>query len=98
MILSDALSRRADAEELKEKDRTITLFLEDLFVRRLDIELSQILIEDEHEYDQPVLKRLQFLLEAPDAEDSEWTTTTKNGQPIIFYQGRQYVPRNTKQC
>ena len=58
MVLLDALSQRADAEELKEKDRTITLLPEDLFVRQLDMELSRILIEDEHEYDQPVLERL----------------------------------------
>ena len=64
MILSDALSQRANAEELKEKDRTITLLLEDLFVRQLDMELSQILIEDKHEYNQLVLERLRFLLEA----------------------------------
>jgi hypothetical protein len=43
MILSDTLSRRADAEELKEKDRTATLLPSHLFVNLLDTEFSDLL-------------------------------------------------------
>jgi len=96
MILSDALSRRADAEEQKEKDRTAVLLPDDLFVRLLDTHISNIVIKNESEYDPSVLERLRFLLEQPNAEDSDWTLNTKHKDPIIFYKGRKYVPRNTE--
>ena len=59
MILSDALSRRADAEEQKEKNRTATLLPDNLFVRLLDTEFTKnTLIPNESEYDNSVLERL----------------------------------------
>ena len=94
MVLSDALSRRADAEERKEKDRIATLLPDNLFVRILDTEISKTLTNKE--YDEPVLERLRFLLEHPNAEDPEWTIDIRNKEPTIFYKGRKYVPRNTE--
>ena len=94
MILSDALSRRADAEEQKEKNRTATLLPDNLFVCALDTEISKTL--NSKEYDEPVLERIRFLLEQPDAEDSEWTIDNKTKTPTIFYKGRKYIPRNTE--
>jgi hypothetical protein len=73
MILSDALSRRADAEERKEKDQTAVLLPDNLFVQILDTRLTKLLTEKESEYDENVLERLRFFLEQPDAEDPEWT-------------------------
>jgi hypothetical protein len=95
MVLSDALSRRADAEELKEKDRIATLLPDDLFVQLLDTEFSKKLstIKDS-DYDQSVFKRLQLLLKEPDADDPDWELIKDKDQPIILYQGRKYVPRN----
>ena len=90
MVLSDALSRRADAEEQIVKNRTATLLPDNLFVRLLDTELSKNLLLKE--YNESVLERLQFLLEHPDAEDSKWTINTKHKEPIIFYKGRRYIP------
>src|SRR5258706_14060370 len=96
MILSDALSRRADAEELKEKDRTETLLPDNLFVRLLDIKFTKLLSKEETEYDVPVLERLNFLEEHPDAEDPDWTIENKHGKIAIFYKGRKYIRRNTE--
>jgi hypothetical protein len=95
MILSDALSRRADAEELKEKDRTKTLLPDHLFVNLLDTEFPNLLVKiNTSDYDKSVLERLRFLTEEPDAEDPDWTITTTNKRPIIFYKGKKYVPRS----
>jgi transposase InsO family protein len=95
MILSDSLSRRADAEESKEKDRTAVLLPDDLFVQILDMEFSKTLAKiKDSEYDQSVLKRLRYLLTEPDNEDPDWKVVKDNGQPIILYQNRKYVPRN----
>ena len=59
MVLSDALSRRADAEERKEKDRTAILLPDDLFVRILDTTLTKTALAlKESEYDDTVLERL----------------------------------------
>jgi hypothetical protein len=96
MILSDALSRRADAEERKEKDRTAVLLPDNLFVQMLDTGFAKLLSGKESEYDDHILERLRFLLEQPDADDPEWTIEKKYGNLTIFYKGRQYVPRNTK--
>ena len=69
MVLSDTLFRRADAEEKIVKNRTATLLPDNLFVCLLDTELLKKLLPKE--YDESVLERLQFLLEHPNAEDSE---------------------------
>ena len=93
MILSDALSRRADNEEQKEKSRITTLLPNQLFINLLDTEFSELLKKTkETEYDPSVLAKLRFLSEEPDAEDPDWTIQKNNGQPIIFYQGRKYAP------
>jgi hypothetical protein len=68
-----ALSRRADAEELKEKDRTKTLLPSHLFINLLDAEFSDLLVKiGDSDYDESVLTRLRFLTEEPNAEDSDW--------------------------
>jgi hypothetical protein len=96
MILSDALSRRADAEELKEKDRTAIL-PSHLFVNLLDTEFSDLLTKNnDSNYDESVLTRLRFLTEEPDAEDSDWAVQIVKKQPIIFYKGKRYVPRDSE--
>jgi transposase InsO family protein len=97
MILSDSLSRRADAEELKEKDRTAILLPDNLFVQILDTEFSKALANIKNEeYDKSVLERLRYLLNEPEEIDPDWRVIKDNGQPIILYQNRKYVPRNNK--
>jgi hypothetical protein len=93
MILLDALSRRADAEELKEKDWTATLLPRHLFVNLLDTEFSDLLtkVEDSN-YKESVVTRLHILTEEPDTEDSDWAVKMVKGWPIIFYKGKRYVP------
>jgi hypothetical protein len=95
MVLSDALSRRADAEELKEKDRTATLLPDHLFVNLLDMEFSNLLSKiKESDYDESVLSRLRFLTDQPDADDPDWTIQIVKKQPIIFYKGKRYAPKD----
>jgi hypothetical protein len=97
MILSDALSRRADAEELKEKDRTATLLPGHLFVNLLDTEFSNLLTKiNDSDYNESVLMRLRFLMEEPDMEDSDWAVQIVKKQPVIFYKGKKYVPRDSE--
>jgi len=96
MILSDALSRRADAEDLKEKNRTMTLLPDNIFVRMLDTEFSEKLaLLKEEQYDKPALERLNFLTQEPDADDPDWTIS-KDKKPILFYKGKKYVPMNNE--
>ena len=82
MILSDALSRRADAEERKEKDRSAVLLPDNLFVQVLDTSFTKLLSQKESEYDDRVLERLQFFLEEPNAEDPDWTFDKKHGEVL----------------
>jgi hypothetical protein len=97
MILSDALSRRADVEELKEKDWTETLLPSHLFVNLLDAEFSDLLTKiDDSNYDESVLTRLHFLMEEPNAEDSDWAIQIVKKRPIISYKGKRYVPRDPR--
>ena len=86
MILSDALSRRADAEDSIQKNRETTLLPSTLFVNLLEKEFADRLAEiTESEYDPTVLERLRFLLSEPDADEPDWTITFNNGNPILFY-------------
>jgi hypothetical protein len=95
MILLDALSKRANAEELKEKDWTTTLLPSHLFVNLLDTEFSNLLTKiNNSNYDESVLTRLRFLTEEPNTEDSDWAVQIVKKQSIIFYKGKRYVPRD----
>ena len=96
MVLSDTLSRRSDAEELKEKSRIETLLPPHLFVNLLDAEFSLLLKRSNHsEYDPSVLERLRFLEQEDDAEDPEWRINKDlKGETIIYYKEKKYVPRN----
>jgi hypothetical protein len=96
MVLSDALSRRADMEESKEKDRTEVLLPKHLFVNLLDLEFAKLLSQAaEKEYDPSVLERFKFLQGEPETLDPEWKIVFNKGLPILYYKDRKYVPKNT---
>jgi len=95
MILSDALSRRADPEENKEKIRHATALPDALFIRLMDNEFASFLSKtNNREYDASALERINFLTKHPDANDPDWEIKEENGTTILFYQGRRYVPQN----
>jgi hypothetical protein len=75
------------------KDQTATLLPGHLFINLLDTEFSNLLTKiNDSDYDKSVLTRLCFLMEEPDAEDSDWAVQIVKKQPIIFYKGKRYVP------
>jgi len=95
MILSDALSRRADAEENKEKIQHATALPDALFIRLMDNEFASFLKKvNNKEYDASALERIKFLIKHTDANDPDWEIKKENGTTILFYQGRRYVPQN----
>ena len=86
MILSDALSRRADQEENKVKNQNMTLLPHDLFVNLLDTKLVTT------EYDPLAKERLTDLQNGRNHKD--WSATQYGNYNVLFYKERQYIPPN----
>ena len=93
MMISDALSRRADSDDQKVKNRVQTLLPPSIFVRLLETEFSKILSTiDRRNYDPEPLKRLNELLQDETIDDPEWKLSWLGKQPLLFYKGKRYVP------
>ena len=94
----DRSRSRSFLKRQKDRDRTglsITTFLEHIAI--LDTELQdRILNADKYNFD--VLKAMDILKNDgmnglwKDLED--WTITEKDGKRMLFYQGRNYVPKD----
>jgi transposase InsO family protein len=98
MILSDALSRRPDLCPEEDNDNEDVVVLPDhLFVNLIDIDLQQR-IADADDLDTDTADVLHALLgTGPTAlrhDLSDWTTEDFNGKPILFYKGKNYIPRD----
>src|SRR5208282_3764925 len=97
MILSDALSRRPDHCPDEEISEESVLLPDTLFMNLLDTDLQDRIL-NANEYDFDVLKAMDVLKEGgmaglrKDLED--WTITEKDGRKMLFYQGRNYVPKD----
>jgi transposase InsO family protein len=95
MIQSDALSRRADAEESKVEKRMQTLLPPDLFIRIIETEIDKVLSKAEQlEYDPGPLQHLNELLQEGTTNDPDWTIVWKHKKPILLRRGRKYIPNN----
>ena len=108
MIVSDALSQWTDHFSGNECDNEdITLLPDHLFANAIDSEpILHILIDTELQekianaknLDTSAAEALKLLLEdGPNTlqdDLSDWTTEDLNGKPMLFYQGKQYVPKN----
>jgi len=98
MFQSDALSRRPDHIPEKDDDNEdITILPDSLFINLIDTELQQQ-IADSKNLDTNAAEALKLLLEDGPTELTDdltdWTTEDLNGKPMLFYQGRQYIPKD----
>jgi len=100
MIQSDALSRRPDLCPDDDTDNeNITMLPDDMFLNLIDTELqNKIAMTDD--LDTNAAEALKLLLEsAPTAMTAgldDWKVENANGRNILFYKGKNYIPRNTE--
>ena len=98
MIQSDALSRRPDlCPENDNDNEDIIMLPDDLFLNLIDLELQKkIAISDN--LDGNAAEALKLLLEtAPTlmmAGLDDWMMDRTDGRNILFYKGKNYIPRN----
>ena len=101
MILSDALSRRLDhCPEEDENEETI-LLPDSLFLNLLDLTL-QDRIANAKDYNFDVTNAIAILLEeGPTGIRSnleDWKIEEKDRKKILFYKGKNYVPKDQDLC
>ena len=100
MIQSDALSRRPDlCPENDNDNEDIIMLPDDLFLNLIDLELQKkIAISDD--LDGNAAEALKLFLEtAPTSMTvglDNWTVDRTDGRNILFYRGKNYIPRNTE--
>jgi hypothetical protein len=100
MIQSDALSRRPDLCPEEDNDnKDIVMLPNDMFLNLIDLELQRkIAISDD--LDGNAAEALKLLLEeAPTSMTTglnDWTIDKTDGRNILFYKGKNYIPRNTE--
>ena len=98
MIQSDALSRRPDlCPEDDTDNENIVMLPEDMFLNLIDTELQEkIAMSDD--LDGNAAEALKLLLEkgptAMTAGLENWKIENSNGRNILFYKGKNYIPRN----
>jgi RNase H-like domain found in reverse transcriptase len=97
MILSDALSRRPDHCPKEDETKEEVLLSDDLFLNLLDINLRDRITKNK-DYDFDVTKAIELLQEEGptsiqnDLED--WKIEEIDDQKMIFYKGKQYIPKD----
>ena len=97
MILSDTLSRRPDHCPEEDENEEAILLPNSLFLNLLDLTL-QDRIANAKDYDFDVTNAIAILLEEgptgirSDLED--WEIEEKDGKKILFYKGKNYVPKD----
>ena len=100
MVQSDALSRRPDHCPDEDTDNEDIVMLPDnMFVHLIDVEL-QDKIARSTDLDGNATEALKLLLENGPATMTaglqDWKLQQSNGQNILFYKGKNYIPRNTE--
>ena len=100
MVQSDALSRRPDLCPDDDTDNeNIIMLPDDLFLSLIDTALQEkIALSDD--LDSDAADALKLLLEkAPTTMThrlENWTMDNTNGRNILFYKGKNYIPRNAE--
>ena len=100
MVQSDALSQRPDLCPEEDNDnKDIVMLPDELFVSLIDTNLQErIAMTDD--LDGNAAEALKLLLEsAPTAMTTgleDWTLEEVNGQNILFYKGKNYIPQDTE--
>ena len=98
MIQSDALSRRPDLCPDEDNDNENIIMLPDeLFLNLIDADLQEKIALSK-DFDANAAEALKLLLDtAPTAMTdglNDWNVETSFGRPILFYKGKNYIPRN----
>ena len=98
MVQSDALSRRPDLCPNDDTDNeNIIMLPDDLFLNLIDTDLQEKIAMSE-DLDGTAAEALKLLLEkAPTAMTNgldDWKLEHTNGRNILFYKGKNYIPRN----
>ena len=98
MIQSDALSQWPDFIPDKDTDNEDIVVLPDnLFIQLLDVDLQRR-IANTNDHNEEVTKALTTVLEqGPPAlcrELGDWTIEKFEGRDIIFFKGKNYIPRD----
>ena len=98
MVLLDALSRRPDLCPEEDKDNSdIVVLPEHLFVNLIDVDLQER-IANANELNVDMANVLQTLLgNGPTTlrnDLSDWTTEEFKGKQILFYKGKNYIPKD----
>ena len=98
MVLSDTLSRQLDlCPENDNDNKDVVVLPESLFINLIDVNLQQQ-ITDASELDADTAKVLKALLGGGPTtfrnDLAEWTTENFNGKKVLFYKGKNYIPKN----
>ena len=98
MILSNTLSRWPDlCPENNNNNEDMVILSENLFINLIDIDLQQC-IAMANESDANTAEVLKALLGSrPTAfqnDQSDWTTENFDGKKILFYKGKNYIPKD----
>ena len=98
MVQSDTLSRRPDLCPEEDNDNEdIVVLPEHLFVNLIDVDLQRRIAQAD-ELDANAGEILKVLLGAGPTtlrnDLSDWTTEDFHGKPILFYKGKNYIPKD----
>ena len=99
-LITDALSQRPDFCPEEDNDNEDVIMLpNDMFLNLIDTDLQRK-IALSNDLDGNAAEVLKFLLEtAPTsmmAGLNNWTIEKSHKQNILFYKGKNYIPRNTE--
>src|ERR1700691_3003516 len=90
MILSDALSRRADQEEQKVSTQHLILLPHDLFIKLVDVTIGDRINDiTKDEFHPEIADRLSAFLNGE--ADKDWTIEIQDNTPTLFYRGKQHI-------
>jgi hypothetical protein len=98
MILSDTLSRRPDFVPEKDTDNEDIVLLPDkLFINLIDLELQRKIANSDN-LDTNATEAIELLLgQGPtnlQNDLKDWTTEEFEGKNVLFYQGKNYIPKD----
>ena len=98
MIQSDALSRRPDFVPDEDHDNeNVTLLPDELFIKLIDTDLQER-IANSNELDIDAANAIKTLMETGPTtlrnDLQDWTTELFQGKNILFYRGKNYIPKN----
>ena len=99
MVQSDALSRRPYLCPDEDNDNEDIIMLPDnMFLNLIDTNLQEK-IAMSNDLDGNAVEALKLLLEQGPTTMTvglnDWTIETQNGGNILFYKGKNYIPKNT---